>query len=101
MEGQLALDGTPNDGDAVVAGMERVADGVRTEPSPLSRGSSYRLTVVCPGHRSRRRRVTPKSAAVKRRVSCDRAGAETMAWHLEKVWADVGGRCSTVDHLFR
>ena len=49
MEGQLALDGPPNDGNAVVAGMERVADGVRTEPSPLSRGSSYRLTVVCPG----------------------------------------------------
>ena len=73
---QLALDGTETDSDSMVAsGVERVSEGLHTEPG-LTKGTQYRLTVVCVGSGTADIRFTPKSAPATKPVVCD--GATTL-----------------------
>ncbi|WP_280876129.1 hypothetical protein [Streptomyces pseudovenezuelae] len=68
---QLTLDGMEADSDSMVAsGVERVSDGLHTEPG-LTKGTQYRLTVVCVGSGTADIRFTPKSAPATNPVVCD------------------------------
>lgn len=58
------------DGALVESGVERVRDGIHTEPL-LTKGETYRLDLACAGAGSARLRLTPASAGGKATVPCD------------------------------
>jgi len=58
------------DGALLESGVERVSDGIHTEPL-LTKGETYRLDLACAGRGSARLRLTPASAGGKATVPCD------------------------------
>lgn len=58
------------EGALVESGVERVSDGIHTEPL-LAKGETYRLDLACAGRGSARLRLTPASAGGKATVPCD------------------------------
>lgn len=56
----------------VESGVERVTDGAHSEPL-LSKGKSYRLSVVCAGSGDVEITFTPNSVSSKKIVSCDQS----------------------------
>ncbi|MFC9459128.1 hypothetical protein [Streptomyces sp. NPDC056983] len=54
----------------VEAGVERVSDGIHTEPG-LSEGKTYRLNLVCAGTGSAQLVFVPANAGAKATVPCD------------------------------
>lgn len=57
-------------GTLVEAGVERVSDGIHTEPG-LSKGKTYRLNLVCVGSGSAQLEFVPAKAGTKASVPCD------------------------------
>ncbi|WP_250399488.1 hypothetical protein [Streptomyces cellostaticus] len=57
-------------GTLVEAGVERVTDGIHTEPG-LSKGKTYRLNLVCAGSGSAQLEFVPANAGSKAAVPCD------------------------------
>ncbi|MGW2565480.1 hypothetical protein [Streptomyces sp. NPDC001537] len=68
-EAQSALQATAT-GSLVASGLERVSDGLHTDPG-LSTGTEYRLTVVCAGTGSAAIEFAPAGAAARKPFSCD------------------------------
>ncbi|MFG2112242.1 hypothetical protein ACGFRB_06340 [Streptomyces sp. NPDC048718] len=58
----------------VASGVERVQDGVHTQPG-LVKGTKYRLAVVCAGHGDVEVSFTPAEAAEPKVVPCDQSMA--------------------------
>ncbi|MCL7425331.1 hypothetical protein [Streptomyces sp. YS415] len=57
-------------GSLVEAGVERVSDGIHTEPG-LSKDKAYRLNLVCVGSGSARLEFVPAKAGTEASVPCD------------------------------
>ncbi|MFE5890777.1 hypothetical protein ACFQ6E_17800 [Streptomyces sp. NPDC056462] len=68
-QAQAALAAVHN-GAMVEAGVERVIDGVHTEPG-LERGKTYRLNLVCAGSGSAQLEFMPASGGAGTTVPCD------------------------------
>ncbi|MGW1393127.1 hypothetical protein ACWD6Q_15785 [Streptomyces nigra] len=77
-------------GTLVEAGVERVADGVHTEPG-LSEGKAYRLHLVCAGSGSARLRFEPAGAGAATTVPCDGSAVQRRLTGDELVRIDVAG----------
>ncbi|MFK4866238.1 hypothetical protein [Streptomyces sp. CSMPJR101] len=77
-------------GTLVEAGVERVADGVHTEPG-LSEGKAYRLHLVCAGSGSARLRFEPAGAGAATAVPCDGSAVQQRLTGDELVRIDVAG----------
>ena len=77
-------------GTLVEAGVERVADGVHTEPG-LSEGKTYRLHLVCAGSGSARLRFEPVGAGAATTVPCDGSAVQRRLTGDELVRIDVAG----------
>ncbi|MGV9994246.1 hypothetical protein [Streptomyces sp. NPDC003374] len=70
---QSALDATTDKGNSMVeSGVERVSDGVHTQPG-LTQGKTYKLTVACAGKGTAEIVLTPSSAGEKKSVPCDQS----------------------------
>ncbi|WP_459740172.1 hypothetical protein [Streptomyces sp. E-15] len=70
---QSALDAVTEQGQSMVeSGVERVSDGVHTQPD-LPAGRSYKLTVVCAGKGEAHIVFTPSKTAPKKAAPCDRS----------------------------
>ncbi|MFG5724048.1 hypothetical protein [Streptomyces murinus] len=68
---QSALDAASDGGSSMVeSGVERVSDGVHTQPG-LTHGAAYKLTVVCAGKGAVELVVAPAGAGGKKAVPCD------------------------------
>lgn len=68
---ESALNGFSNEGSSFVeSGVERVSDGVHTQPE-LSPGASYQLIVVCAGSGTAEIEFTPADAGPRKAVPCD------------------------------
>ncbi|GGW71901.1 hypothetical protein GCM10010503_56540 [Streptomyces lucensis JCM 4490] len=56
----------------VESGVERLADGIHTEPG-LQAGKSYELKLVCAGHGTARLRFRPTGDRASAEVPCDQS----------------------------
>ncbi|WP_245173493.1 hypothetical protein [Streptomyces aureus] len=86
---QAAL-ATVHSGTMVEAGVERVSDGVHTEPA-LGEGRTYKLDLVCSGSGSARLTFVPTSAGKETEVPCDRSVVQQRITTRERVHIDVDG----------
>ncbi|MCL7425641.1 hypothetical protein [Streptomyces sp. YS415] len=77
-------------GTMVEAGVERVRDGIHTEPG-LSEGKDYRLTLVCVGTGTARLAFVPARAAAEASVPCDESVVRQRITGGEFVRIDVVG----------
>ncbi|MFE4697536.1 hypothetical protein ACFRIC_10660 [Streptomyces sp. NPDC056738] len=77
-------------GAMVEAGVERVGDGIHTEPS-LSEGRTYRLSLVCFGGGSARLAFVPASAGAETQVPCDQSVVQQRITAGKRVHIDVDG----------
>ncbi|MGJ5827205.1 hypothetical protein [Streptomyces ossamyceticus] len=70
-EVQSALDSVTDQGSSMVeSGVERVSEGVHTQPD-LAEGATYKVSVVCAGKGDAEIVFTPTVAASKKPVVCD------------------------------
>ncbi|WP_051948896.1 hypothetical protein [Streptomyces scabiei] len=70
-EVQSALDAVTDQGGSMVeSGVERVSDGVHTQPE-LAKGVTYKVSVVCAGKGDAEIVFTPTAAGSKKQVPCD------------------------------
>ncbi|MEH0429471.1 MULTISPECIES: hypothetical protein [Streptomyces] len=70
-EVQSALDAVTDQGSSMVeSGVERVSDGVHTQPS-LAKDATYKVAVVCSGKGDTEIVFTPTAAGSKTQVPCD------------------------------
>ncbi|WRZ92856.1 hypothetical protein OHB54_29705 [Streptomyces sp. NBC_01007] len=88
-EAQAALAAVQG-GRMVEAGVERVADGIHTEPT-LSEGRTYRLDLVCVGGGSARLALSPVSTGTETEVPCDRSVVQQRITVHKQVRVDVDG----------
>ncbi|MFH8394636.1 hypothetical protein [Streptomyces sp. NPDC018036] len=77
-------------GEMVESGVERVTDGIHTEPS-LSEGKTYRLNLVCVGRGSAQLTFTPASAGTTTKVSCDQSVVQQRITVRKSIRIDVDG----------
>ncbi|MEV6938688.1 hypothetical protein AB0N19_30795 [Streptomyces sp. NPDC051132] len=71
VKAKSALDAATEQGESMIeSGVERVSDGIHTQPD-LSAGRSYKLTVVCAGKGDADIVFTPGKAAASKSVPCD------------------------------
>lgn len=77
-------------GKMVEAGVERVHDGIHTEPT-LSEGRTYRLDLVCFGSGSVQLTFVPASAGTEARVPCDQSVVQQRITLHKPVHIDVDG----------
>jgi hypothetical protein len=77
-------------GAMVESGVERVADGIHTEPD-LPQGRTYRLDVVCVGTGTAQVTFTPASAGAKTTVPCDQSVVQRRITGRESLHIDVDG----------
>jgi hypothetical protein len=72
-QAQSALNAVTGQGRSMVeSGVERVSDGIHTQPD-LSTGGSYKLAVVCAGEGEAKIVFTPGRTAAEKTVPCDRS----------------------------
>ncbi|WP_147286009.1 hypothetical protein [Streptomyces corynorhini] len=71
-EARTAVDGTAVEEKLVESGVERVPDGVRSEPF-LHEKDEYRLTVACAGDGDVRITFTPAVGIATKSLPCDRS----------------------------
>ncbi|MFD6554450.1 hypothetical protein [Streptomyces sp. NPDC058398] len=88
-QAQAAL-ATVHSGKMVEAGVERVNDGIHTEPT-LSEGKTYRLNLVCFGSGSAQLTFVPTGAGAKTRVPCDQSVVQQRITTHKQVHIDVDG----------
>lgn len=90
-QARSALDAVGEQGQSMVeSGVERVSDGVHTQPV-LSPGRSYELTVVCAGRGEARIVFTPGGTAAEKTLPCDRSVVFERFVSSEGVRIDVRG----------
>ncbi|MET7981582.1 MULTISPECIES: hypothetical protein [unclassified Streptomyces] len=77
-------------GTMVEAGVERVNDGIHTEPT-LREGRTYRLNLVCTGSGSARLTFVPVSAGKETEVPCDQSVVQQRITMHKRVHIDVDG----------
>ncbi|WP_231905640.1 hypothetical protein [Streptomyces davaonensis] len=77
-------------GTLVEAGVERVSDGIHTEPG-LSKGKTYRLNLVCAGSGSAQVRFVPTQAGTAASVPCDESVVQQRITGDELVRINVNG----------
>ncbi|MER8017489.1 hypothetical protein ACIQ7S_04360 [Streptomyces griseoluteus] len=77
-------------GTMVEAGAERVADGIHTEPA-LSRGRTYRLSLVCAGSGSAQLTLTPVNTGPQTKVPCDQTVVQQRVTVHDRLRIDVDG----------
>ncbi|MFD7279196.1 hypothetical protein ACFV80_19675 [Streptomyces sp. NPDC059862] len=77
-------------GTLVEAGVERVTDGIHSEPG-LSKGKTYRLNVVCAGTGSAQLEFLPARAGRAATVPCDQSVVQQRITGGELVRIDVEG----------
>ncbi|WP_328880616.1 hypothetical protein [Streptomyces sp. NBC_00299] len=77
-------------GAMVEAGVERVTDGIHTEPG-LSKGKTYRLNLVCAGSGSAQLEFVPASAGAGATVPCDESVVQQRIAGDRLVRIDVDG----------
>ncbi|MFF3414900.1 hypothetical protein ACFYW9_09400 [Streptomyces sp. NPDC002698] len=77
-------------GTMVEAGVERVGDGIHTEPN-LSKGKTYRLNLVCSGSGSAKLTFVPASAGTASTVPCDQSVVQQRITMHKGVHIDVNG----------
>lgn len=75
-------------GSLLEAGAERVTDGIHTEPT-LSKGKTYKLTLVCVGSGSAQLSFAPEGAGEKAAVPCDQSVVQQRITHDGPVRIDV------------
>ncbi|MEV6534014.1 hypothetical protein AB0M86_31170 [Streptomyces sp. NPDC051639] len=91
-QAQSALDSvTKQDESMVESGVERVSDGIHTQPD-LSAGHAYKLTVVCAGKGTAEITFTPRKTAARRTVSCDRSVVSERFTAGKQVRIDTQGK---------
>ncbi|WP_393083696.1 hypothetical protein [Streptomyces sp. LN704] len=88
-QAQAAL-AAAHSGKMVEAGVERVDDGIHTEPT-LSEGKTYRLNLVCFGSGSAQLTFVPASAGTETRVPCDQSVVQRRITMHKPVHIDVDG----------
>ncbi|MFJ3643927.1 hypothetical protein ACIPRD_29880 [Streptomyces sp. NPDC090108] len=87
-----ALDSvTKQDGSMVESGVERVSDGIHTQPDLIA-GHAYKLTVVCAGKGAAEITITPRKTAARKVVSCDRSVVSERFTAGRHVHIDTQGR---------
>jgi hypothetical protein len=74
----------------VESGVERVSDGIHTQPD-LPKGRSYKLAVVCAGEGKAKIVFTPSKAAAEKTVPCDRSVVFERFMSSEALRIDVQG----------
>ncbi|MGW4494255.1 hypothetical protein [Streptomyces sp. NPDC004376] len=90
-QAQAALDAvSAQDVSAVESGVERVSEGIHTEPGTRS-GGVYKLTVVCAGQGTARITFTPGKQARAKAVPCDRSEVFERFTGARGVRIDVDG----------
>lgn len=77
-------------GSLVEAGVERVTDGIHTEPT-LSEGKTYRLNLVCIGSGSAQLAFTPTSTGTATTVPCDQSVVQQRITGKQSVRINVDG----------
>ncbi|MEU8989396.1 hypothetical protein AB0C98_23695 [Streptomyces sp. NPDC048558] len=77
-------------GKLVEAGVERVTDGIHTEPG-LSKRKTYRLNLVCAGSGSAQLQFEPAKAGTAATVPCDRSVVQQRIAADELVRINVDG----------
>ncbi|WAZ22754.1 hypothetical protein STRCI_004045 [Streptomyces cinnabarinus] len=77
-------------GTLVEAGVERVSDGIHTEPG-LSKGRTYQLNLVCAGNGSARLQFVPAQAGAETSVPCDESVVQQRITGDELVRINVAG----------
>lgn len=89
---QSALDAAGGQGGTrVVSGVERVSDGVHTEPG-LPPSGTYKLTVVCAGKGRAEITFTPAGAGSVKQVPCDGSVVFERFISLRSLRLDVRGK---------
>lgn len=90
-QAQSALNSVTEQGQSMVeSGVERVSDGIHTQPD-LSTGRSYKLAVVCAGRGKAKIVFTPGKTAAEKTVPCDRSVVFERFTSSEAVRIDVQG----------
>lgn len=79
-----------NDTSTAASGVERVSDGVHTQPG-LTPGATYKLTVVCAGSGAAVIEFTPPDAGPKKPVPCDQSLVFTRLTAEKELRLDVRG----------
>ncbi|MFF3347163.1 hypothetical protein [Streptomyces sp. NPDC002779] len=74
----------------VEAGVERVGEGIHTEPG-LSEGKDYRLNLVCVGSGTARLAFVPSKAGAEAAVPCDESVVQQRITGGDFVRIDVDG----------
>jgi hypothetical protein len=88
---QSALNAVTEQGRSMVeSGVERVSDGIHTQPA-LPEGRSYKLTVVCAGEGKAKIVFTPSKTAAEKTVPCDRSVVFERFVSSEAVRIDIQG----------
>ncbi|MEV6739378.1 hypothetical protein AB0N14_21580 [Streptomyces sp. NPDC051104] len=91
-EVQSALAASATKQNAMVeSGVERVTDGVHSEPL-LDKGNAYRLSVVCAGSGDVEIAFTPTSVSSKKDVSCDQSTFQQRFTGVDSLRIDVTAR---------
>jgi hypothetical protein len=90
-EARSALDATAGDGSMVESGVERVTEGIHTQPA-LDKRTTYRLTVVCAGKGEAQIVFTPASAGSKETVPCDGSADFERFTATDSLRLDVQGK---------
>lgn len=88
-QAEAALAGFHN-GTLVESGVERVSEGIHTEPT-LTKGEAYRINVACVGTGSAQMRFTPASAGQKATVPCDSSVLQQRITADKPVRIDIDG----------
>jgi hypothetical protein len=86
---EAALEGF-HDGTMVESGVERVNEGIHTEPL-LTKGSTYRLNLACAGKGSAQLTFTPASAGERTTVPCDGSVVQQRLTADKPIRIDVNG----------
>jgi len=78
-------------GTLVESGVERVSEGIHTEPT-LTKGGAYRINIACAGTGSAQLRFTPASTGEKATVPCDSTVVQQRITADKPVRIDIDGR---------
>lgn len=90
-QAESALNTASTNGSSTVAsGVERVSDGVHTQPG-LTPGTTYKLTLVCAGSGAAVIEFTPPDAGPKKPVPCDQSLVFTHLTAKKELRLDVRG----------
>ncbi|MEV8550826.1 hypothetical protein AB0L04_13480 [Streptomyces glaucescens] len=82
-------------GTLVESGVERVSEGIHTEPT-LTKGEEYRITIACAGTGSAHLRFAPASTGEKATVPCDSTVVQQRITADKPVRIDIDGQAGAI-----